>query len=87
MKKRRILKTKLSTKTKQPGPPKQMSFFKPQKKFFGGALLYKKRKSARPLSSKDSIHFVLRSQWAMGRGQIIRRKKVNAFGSLDHSRA
>lgn len=44
----------------------QFSLFKPQVKFHGGALLYKKRKSMRPLSSKDSIHFVLRSQWAMG---------------------
>ena len=36
------------------------------KKFFGGALLYKRRKSQRPLSKKDSIHFVPRSTWAMG---------------------
>lgn len=48
-----------------------MSFLKPHKKFFGGALLAGKRKSIRPLSSKDSIHFVLRSQWAMGRDSFL----------------
>jgi REP element-mobilizing transposase RayT len=45
---------------------KQLSFIKPTRKFFGGALLHGKRKSIRPLSSKEAIHFVLRSQWAMG---------------------
>ena len=43
----------------------QLSFIKPQLKFFGGILLNGRRKSTRPLSSKDSIHFVLRSSWAM----------------------
>lgn len=50
---------------------KQFSFLKPHAKFHGGALLYKKRKSLRPLSSKDSIHFVLRSQWAMGQDSFL----------------
>ena len=44
----------------------QLSFIKPQLKFFGGILLNGRRKETRPLSSKDSIHFVLRSSWAMG---------------------
>ena len=35
-------------------------------KFFGGALLGGRRKSMRPLTSKDCIHFVLRSLWAKG---------------------
>lgn len=46
--------------------PKQLSFFKPNRKFHGGALLLGRRKSLRPLSSKDAIHFVMRSEWAKG---------------------
>lgn len=53
---------------------KQLSFIKPGVKFFGGALLHKKRKSRRPLSSKDAIHFVLRSQWAMGRDSFLKSR-------------
>ena len=63
--------------------PKQLSFFQdttgPQK-FFGGALLEGRRKSMRPLSSKDSIHFVLRSSWAMGSDSFLaqrNRKQVD----------
>jgi len=57
---------------------KQLSFIKPTRKFFGGALLHGKRKSMRPLSSKDAIHFVLRSHWAMGRDSLlaIRNRKA-----------
>ena len=61
--------------------PKQYHLFKAQPKFypkfFGGALLDGKRKSFRPLSSKDSIHFVLRSEWASGKDSflVLRNKK------------
>lgn len=57
---------------------KQQSFFIPQNKFFGGALLEGKRKSTRPLSSKDAIHFIMRSCWACGRNSFLsrRNKKV-----------
>lgn len=41
------------------------------KKFFGGALLEGKRKSLRPLSSKDAIHLVMRSEWATGRDSFL----------------
>lgn len=44
------------------------------KKFFGGALLDGKRKSLRPLSSKDAIHLVLRSEWATGRDSFLTRR-------------
>ena len=51
---------------------KQLTLFpNQQKKFFGGALLYKKRKSKRPLSKKDSIHLVLQSKWAVGRDSFL----------------
>ena len=61
---------------------KQYSFSKAQPKFypkfFGGALLDGKRKSFRPLSSKDLIHFVLRSEWASGKDSflVLRNKKA-----------
>lgn len=44
------------------------------KKFFGGALLNGKRKSLRPLSSKDAIHFVLRSEYAVGSDSFLARR-------------
>ena len=50
-------------------PSHQLSFIKndsQSQKFFGGALLHGRRKSYRPLTKKDSIHFVLRSLWAKG---------------------
>lgn len=57
---------------------KQLSFLqfktKSQTKFFGGALLNGKRKSLRPLSSKDSIHFVLRSSWAIGKDSFLAQR-------------
>jgi len=45
---------------------KQQNLFKipSHKKIFGGALLNGRRKGARPLSSSQAIHIVLKSQWA-----------------------
>lgn len=54
----------------------QLSFVKDNfraKKIFGGALLHGRRKSLRPLTSKDSIHFVLRSLWAVGPNSFLVR--------------
>jgi len=45
---------------------KQLSFFKPYTRFFGGQLLHGKRRRQRPLSTKEPIHIVLRSSWAKG---------------------
>ncbi len=60
--------------------PTQLPLFPNQtKKFFGGALLYKKRKSRRPLSKKDSIHLVLRSEWAMGKDSFLARRNRQAI--------
>ncbi|MBC7421437.1 MAG: transposase [Bdellovibrio sp.] len=67
--------------------PKQLSLFqnsrdlKTQTKFFGGALLKNRRKSIRPLSRKDSIHFVLRSEWAMGRDSFLAKKN---YADIDY---
>lgn len=48
------------------------------KNFFGGALLEGRRKHSRPLSSKNSLHFVLRSRWATGNDSFLvpRNRKV-----------
>lgn len=61
---------------------KQLSFIKPSRKFFGGALLKGRRKSIRPLSSKDSIHFVLRSQWAMGSDSFLAARNRAAIDRI-----
>lgn len=55
------------------------------KKFFGGALLEGKRKTLRPLSSKDAIHFVLRSEFAVGRDSFLaRRHQPQVHRILNH---
>ena len=54
---------------------KQFSFFNEEvksQKFFGGALVEGRRKSMRPLTSKESIHFVLRSSWAVGSDSFLK---------------
>lgn len=61
---------------------KQLSFLRPQVKFFGGALLQNKRKSQRPLTAKDSIHFVLRSEWATGRYSFLVAKNRTVIGRI-----
>ena len=58
---------------------KQYDFVKARPRFFGGALLVGRRKSLRPLSSKDSIHFVLRSQWATGRDSFLAVKNKKSI--------
>lgn len=63
---------------------KQLSLIKPSRKFFGGALLHRKRKSMRPLSSKDAIHFVLRSQWAMGPDSFLAARNRRAIERIVH---
>lgn len=61
---------------------KQLLLIKPQVKFFGGALLQNKRKSQRPLTAKDSIHFVLRSEWATGRYSFLVARNRTAIGRI-----
>lgn len=54
---------------------KQLTLFKnTSKTFFGGKLLYKKRKSKRPLAYKRALHVVLRSSWAGGPYSFLRPK-------------
>ena len=54
---------------------KQLKLFKHTgKTFFGGKLLYKKRKSKRPLAYKRALHVVLRSSRAGGQYSFLRPK-------------
>ena len=57
----------------------QLSFTPGQPKFFGGALLQGKRKSQRPLSSKDAIHLVLRSEHAIRQDSFLARRNKRAI--------
>ena len=64
---------------------KQFSFFTDEAKslkFFGGALLKGRRKSIRPLTSKDSIHLVLRSPWAMGSESFLNRRHYRRINKI-----
>ncbi len=62
---------------------KQLALFPNQtKEFFGGALLYRKRKLKRPLSKRDSIHFVLRSEWAMGSDSFLAKRNHQAIKQI-----
>ena len=49
----------------------QLSLFKKDLRFHGGSLLHGKRRTVRPLSSKDAIHIVLRSTWAYGENSLL----------------
>ena len=64
---------------------KQFSFFNDEaksQKFFGGALLEGRRKSIRPLTSKDSIHFVLRSSWAEGSDSFLKPRNYRRIDQI-----
>jgi putative transposase len=52
---------------------RQLSFFKSPPRFFGGQLLHGRRRSERPLSSKEPLHLVMRSSWAMGERSFLRK--------------
>lgn len=56
---------------------KQIQLFKTDLRFFGGRLLHGKRRSARPLSSKESIHVVMRSSWAKGTNSFLHTRNKN----------
>jgi REP element-mobilizing transposase RayT len=49
------------------------------KRFFGGSLLVGRRKTPRPLNCKEAIHFVLRSQFAVGRNSFRTTKNQNSI--------
>lgn len=56
--------------------------FVSQAKFFGGALLQGKRKASRPLSKRDTIHFVIRSEWANGSDSFLVSKNYKQIDQI-----
>lgn len=63
---------------------KQLSFLNKTNhhKFFGGALLAGKRKTLRPLSSKDATHLVMRSARARGKDSFLASRNRAAITLL-----
>ena len=60
----------------------QLSLFKKDLRFFGGKTLHGKRKKARILSTKESIHIVLRSSWASGNHSFLLLKNKKEIERL-----
>ena len=52
------------------------------KRFFGGSLLVGRRKTPRPLNTKEAIHFVLRSQFAKGTTSFRTSKNHKAITTI-----
>ncbi|MGE0526398.1 MAG: transposase [Bdellovibrionales bacterium] len=48
-------------------------------RFFGGRLLYGRRKGRRPLSSTEAVHVVFRSCWAVGENSFLRARNRDAL--------
>jgi REP element-mobilizing transposase RayT len=52
------------------------------KRFFGGALLVGRRKTHRPINTKEALHFVLRSQFAHGKTSFRTSKNQRGITSI-----
>jgi REP element-mobilizing transposase RayT len=52
--------------------PKQLTFIEQRQRFFGGSVMQSHPKEARPLSTKEALHIVLKSEWAMGPTSLLR---------------
>ncbi|MBC7458243.1 MAG: transposase [Bdellovibrionaceae bacterium] len=52
------------------------------KRFFGGALLVGRRKTPRPINTKEALHFVLRSQFAHGKNSFRALKNNRGIASI-----
>lgn len=65
---------------------KQQHLFKPHlitnKKFFGGSLLYGRRKGTRPMSTDQALHLVLKSQWATANDRFTSRANKPAVEEI-----
>lgn len=57
----------------------QLNLFKKDLRFHGGSLLHGKRKSVRPLSTKEAVHVVLRSSWGYGSNSFLLLKNKPAI--------
>lgn len=66
---------------------KQLPFFKPQPRQFGGSLLKGNPKEQRPLSTKKPLHLVLKSNWAFGDKSMLSRQNVKNVDSIIRKQA
>jgi REP element-mobilizing transposase RayT len=62
--------------------PKQLSFFKESPRSFGGSAQKSHPKFARTLSSKESIHLVLKSAHAVGICSMLRQENVHKVDAI-----
>lgn len=62
--------------------PKQLQLLKADLRFFGGRLLNGRRRRARPLSTKEPIHLVMRSSWAKGSTSFLQPRNKNEIQRL-----
>lgn len=75
-------------KSKSAGRSSQLSFFKDKVlKQFGGALLKGNAKVARPLSTKEAIHLVLKSGQAIGAKSMLHTYNVNRIDKIVRTHA
>ena len=57
-------------------PMRQQSLFRNQTRAHGGSHSFKKRRSFRPLSTKQALHMTLRSQFAKGERSLLKHKNL-----------
>ncbi len=63
--------------------PTQSSFINDKiPKHFGGSFLKGNAKTPRPLSTKHSLHLVLKSEQAMGKNSMLRKRNVEAIDRI-----
>lgn len=67
--------------------PKQLSFFRESPRSFGGSAQKSHPKIARTLSSKESLHLVLKSAHAVGAFSMLRQKNVHKIEEIIRSQA
>lgn len=52
------------------------------RRFFGGELLYNRRKSRRPFSTREPLHLVLRSSWGRGMNSFLQKRNKKAIEKI-----
>jgi REP element-mobilizing transposase RayT len=62
--------------------PTQQRLFKKDLRFFGGRLLHGRRRTHRPLNTKEAIHLVMRSSWAMGADSFLHKRNKSQIERL-----
>lgn len=66
---------------------KQLSFFQPEPRQFGGSLLKGNPKIQRPLSPKKPLHLVLKSKWTFGEKSMLTRQNSKIVDQIIRKQA